>query len=381
MSKYIKIEVPDDFEVSGHRLLDFQQDCPEGNIPVKEWEPQYTKILDHGFVGLVDCYGDDAAIVNAARVSYGKGTTKTRSDRGLIRYLMRHLHTTPFEMCDFKFHVKAPIFVFRQWHRHRTFSINEYSARYSILDGEMYQPRHEHLAPQSTANRQGRSDGLLTDDEYTVIMEGVEHIYEQSYQTYRWSLGPDENGNRTPPPENIQRRLDWCKEAAVQAVRESRRRAEEGELPNPYPTVESLENAILEYMAHNGVHELGEDFPGVARELARMVLPVATYSQMYWKGNLHNLFHFLNLRCDSHAQYEIRIYADAILDLIRPHVPWAVEAFEDYLLHASRLSRMETEVFQELQLPREHIINRILKEKGCSKREIDDFVAKFNILS
>ncbi len=381
MSKYIKIEVPDDFEVSGHRLLDFQQDCPEGNIPIKEWEPQYTEVLDHGFVGLVDFYGDDAAIVNAARVSYGKGTTKTRSDRGLIRYLMRHLHTTPFEMVDFKFHVKAPIFVFRQWHRHRTFSINEYSARYSILDGQMYQPDHEHLAPQSTSNRQGRSDGLLTDDEYTVIMEAVDHIYEQSYQTYRWSLGPDEDGNRTPPPENIQSRIDWCKEAAVQAVRESRRRAIEGELPNPYPTEESLEGAILEYMKHNGVHELGEDFPGVARELARMVLPVATYSQMYWKGNLHNLFHFLNLRCDSHAQYEIRVYADAILNLIRPYVPWAVEAFEDYLLHASRLSRMETKLFQELQLPRKHIIERILKEKGCSKREIDDFVAKFNILS
>ncbi len=378
MSKYIKIEVPDDFEVNHHRLTDFQKDGPESNVPVKEWTPQYTEVLDHGFVGLVDFYGDDAAIVNAARVSYGKGTTKTRSDRGLIRYLMRHLHTTPFEMVDFKFHVKAPIFVFRQWHRHRTFSINEYSARYSVLDGEMYQPRHEHLAPQSTVNRQGRSDGLLTDDEYTVIMEGVEHIYEQSYQTYRWSLGPDEDGNRTPPPENIQRRIDWCKEAAAQAVRESRRRATEGELPNPYPTVESLENAILEYMAHNGVHELGEDFPGVARELARMVLPVATYSQMYWKGNLHNLFHFLNLRCDSHAQYEIRIYAEAILNLIRPHVPWAVEAFEDYLQHASRLSRMENETVRELlQLPSEPIVIRIMKEKGCSKREIDDFIAKF----
>lgn len=377
--KHIKIEVPDEFE-SSHilRLVDYQQDGPDGNTAVRVWEPQYTEVLDHGFVGLVDFYGDDEAIVNAARVSYGKGTKKTRSDRGLIRYLMRHLHTTPFEMVDFKFHVKAPIFVFRQWHRHRTFSINEYSARYSVMMDEMYNPTHEHLAPQSTTNRQGRSGDLLTNDEYTVIMEAVDTVYQESYQTYKWTLGPDEEGNRPPPPESIRRRIDWCKDAAVTAVREARRRATEGGVPDPYPSEESLEKAILEYMTHNGVHELGEDFPGVARELARMVLPVATYSQMYWKGNLHNLFHFLNLRCDSHAQYEIQVYANAILDLIRPHVPWAVEAFEDYLLHASRLSRMETETVQELlQLPSEPIVIRIMKEKGCSKREIDDFIAKF----
>ena len=316
--------------------------------------------------------------MNAARVSYGVGTKKTRSDRGLIRYLMRHLHTTPFEMCDFKFHVKAPIFVFRQWHRHRTFSINEYSARYSEMKDEMYEPTIGNMAPQSSTNRQGRDATILSDTDYIAIMAVVEECFSTSYQGYKHLLGPTEAGTVPPATDGVLRRLQWCQDAAVTAVKESRRRAIESEHPDPYPTEKSLEEAIQAYLDQNGVAQISTDFPGIARELARMVLPVATYSEMYWKGNMHNLFHFLNLRCDSHAQYEIRVYADAILELIRPYVPWAVEAFEDYLQHASRLSRMETEVVQELlQLPSDFIVERIMKEKGCSKREIDEFIAKF----
>ena len=381
MSKYIKIEVPDDFEPSDTlRLIDHQKDGPDTfGPPINIWEPQYTNVLNHGFVGLVDFYGDDSAVVNAARVSYGIGTKKTRSDRGLIRSLMRHLHTTPFEMCDFKFHIKAPIFVFRQWHRHRTFSINEYSARYSEMKDEMYEPTIENMAPQSSTNRQGRDATVLSDTDYIAIMAAVQECYDTAYQGYKHLLGPTEAGTVPPTTDGVQRRLQWCQDAAVTAVKESRRRAIESEHPDPYPTEESLEEAIQAYLDQNGVAHISTDFPGIAREIARMVLPVATYSEMYWKGNMHNLFHFLNLRCDSHAQYEIRVYAEAILDLIRPYVEWSVEAFEDYLLHSSRLSRMETEMIRELQLPREHIIEGILKEKGCSKREIDEFVAKFAI--
>lgn len=365
MSKYVKIQVPDDFD---------QENV--GEFPV--FAPQYTNVLDYGFVGLVDFMGDDSSIVNAARVSYGKGTTKVSSDKGLIRYLMRHLHTTPFEMCNFKFHVKAPIFVFRQWHRHRTFSINEYSARYSVLDGEMYHPELGNLKPQSTTNRQGRSDDSLTDDEYNAVMSAVEHIFEESYQTYLHLLGPNENGDLTPPPDAIRRRIEWCKEAAIVAVTEARRRALDSGNPDPYPTEESVTTLIQDYLKQNGVASLTEDFPGVARELARMVLPVATYSQMYWSGNLHNLFHFLNLRCDPHAQYEIRVFADAILALIEPHVPWAVEAFRDYLLNGARLSGMEVEVLRGLMINHDKdSITRAMSAKGCSNREITEFLNKF----
>jgi thymidylate synthase (FAD) len=174
----------------------------------------------------------------------------------------------------------------------------------------------------------------------------------------------------------------------VTAVKVARKRAIESDHPNPYPTEESIEGAIESYLDQNGVTHISDEFPGIARELARMVLPVATYSEMYWKGNMHNLFHFLNLRCDSHAQYEIRIYAETILGLIRPHAEWSVEAFEDYLLNASRLSRMETEVVRALleprfatiqgaDTPRSPVISDLMEKQGCSEREITDFLAKF----
>ena len=227
-------------------------------------------VLDHGFVRVVDYMGDDAAIVQAARVSYGRGTKAARDDRGLIRYLMRHWHSTPFEMCELKLHVKLPIFVARQWIRHRTANVNEYSARYSILDREFYTPAPEHLAAQSSINRQGRD----------AVLEGAE---------------------------------------ADQALRILRR------------------EATADFDAYDALLKEGGE-GGLARELARMALPLSTYTQWYWKTDLHNLLHFLRLRADPHAQYEIRAYAEAIGGLVRLWTPQAWEAFEDYRLGGASFS-------------------------------------------
>ena len=228
-------------------------------------------VLDHGFVRVVDYMGDDAAIVQAARVSYGKGTKHARNDAGLIRYLMRHWHSTPFEMCEIKFHVKLPVFVARQWIRHRTANVNEYSARYSILDREFYIPAPEDLAAQSTTNRQGRGE----------LLEGAAaaRVFE---------ILKDDSG--------------LC--------------------------YDHYEEMLAE----------GEDRPGLARELARMNLPMNIYTQWYWKTDLHNLMHFLRLRGDAHAQYEIRVYAEAICELMKAWVPATWKAFEDYRLNAAQLS-------------------------------------------
>ena len=231
-------------------------------------------VLDHGFVRVVDYMGDDAAVVQAARVSYGAGTKTARDDRGLIRYLMRHRHSTPFEMCSIKLHVKLPIFVARQWIRHRTASVNEYSARYSILDREFYVPPPEALAAQSTANRQGRGE----------VLEGAEA------------------------------------EAVLRLLREDAARAFDD----------------YEWMLNEGGGD--PERRGLARELARTVLPASAYTQWYWKIDLHNLLHFLALRADPHAQREIRVYAEAIGELARAWVPASWEAFEDYRLGAVTFS-------------------------------------------
>ena len=236
-------------------------------------------VLDHGFVRVIDYMGDDSAIVQAARVSYGAGTRQARRDAMLIRYLMRHRHTTPFEMCEIKLHVKLPIFVARQWIRHRTASVNEYSARYSILEREFYTPAPEHLAAQSTANRQGRG-AVLEGAEADRVLALLRADAERAHARYLDLLNEDEAGARR-----------------------------------------------------------GESRQGLARELARMTLPVSFYTQWYWKTDLHNLFHFLALRADPRAQYEIRAYARTILErVVRPWVPVACRAFEDYAIGAARLS-------------------------------------------
>jgi thymidylate synthase (FAD) len=236
-------------------------------------------VLDHGFVRVVDYMGDDGAIVQAARVSYGRGTRKVSEDAGLISYLMRHRHTTPFEMCEIKYHVKLPIFVARQWIRHRTANVNEYSARYSILDREFYIPAGEHLAAQSAVNRQGRGE-LLEGEEAERVLRLLREDSTRVYDHYIDMLNENEEGG-TP--------------------RDPGRR-------------------------------------GLARELARMNLSLNFYTQWYWKTDLHNLLHFLSLRADPHAQYEIRAYAEAMLETVKRWVPMAYEAFMNYRIGGAHLS-------------------------------------------
>ena len=236
-------------------------------------------LLDHGFVRVIDYMGDDNAVVQAARVSYGRGTKKVSEDRGLINYLMRHWHTTPFEMCEIKLHVKLPIFVARQWIRHRTASINEVSARYSVLDREFYLPEAEQLKAQSASNRQGRADGLAP-DEAARVLDLLRGDGERTFANYAWMLNEGEDGARVDPQRD-----------------------------------------------------------GLARELARINLTLATYTQWYWKTNLHNLMNFLRLRADAHAQYEIRVYAEAMVDIMARWVPLSHEAFLEHRLGAATLSR------------------------------------------
>ncbi|MET4700270.1 thymidylate synthase (FAD) [Constrictibacter sp. MBR-5] len=245
-------------------------------------------VLDHGFVRVVDYMGDDGAVVQAARVSYGRGTRQVREDAGLIRYLLRHRHTTPFEMCEIKLHVKLPIFVARQWIRHRTANVNEYSARYSVLDREFYLPAPEQLAAQSTANRQGRGD-VLQGDEARDVLEVLKADATRAFDHYEAMLNEDAEGGR-----------------------------------------------------------LVEDRVGLARELARINLPLSAYTQWYWKVDLHNFMHFLALRADSHAQYEIRVYADAMISVLERWVPATFAAFRDYRLDAAELSGPAVAVVRRL---------------------------------
>ncbi|KGM36080.1 FAD-dependent thymidylate synthase [Inquilinus limosus] len=236
-------------------------------------------VLDHGFVRVIDYMGDDSAVVQAARVSYGRGTKKVSEDEGLIRYLMRHWHTTPFEMCEIKYHVKLPIFVARQWIRHRTANVNEYSARYSILDREFYLPAPEHLAAQSSKNRQGR-DAVLEGEEASRVLDLLREDAGRCWRDYAWMLNEEIDGAGPVDPSR----------------------------------------------------------QGLARELARMNLTLNTYTQWYWKTDLHNLMNFLRLRADAHAQYEIRAYADVMVESMERWVPLAARAFRDYRMNAATIS-------------------------------------------
>lgn len=245
------------------------------------------KCLDHGFVTLVDVMPRlvpaerptaDAAIVQAARVSYGDGTKTVNEDRGLIRYLMRHNHSTPFEMIEFKFHMKMPIFVARQIVRHRMVSLNEVSGRYSILKDEFYLPEVDGIRQQSKTNKQG-GDQQIDSAVAAEFIDKLKGVADSTYGLYE----------------------DYLDE-------------------------------------------------GVSREQARMILPVNLYTEWYWKIDLKNLFHFLALRCDAHAQYETRVFADALLELIKPIVPTAVEAWDDYHDYrgAVKLTRLEIEAIKTM---------------------------------
>ena len=245
-------------------------------------------VLDQGFIRVIDYMGDDGAVVQAARVSYGRGTKKISEDRGLIRYLMRHHHTTPFEMCEIKFHIKLPVFVARQWIRHRTASVNEYSARYSILNREFYIPAPEQLSTQSQENRQGRGN-VLQGDEAVRVLDILREDSARNYADYQEMLNEDDEGNVIDPKRN-----------------------------------------------------------GLARELARMNLTLNIYTEWYWKCDLHNLLHFLSLRADPHAQHEIRVYADAMMEALRAWVPITAEAFEDYRLGGVHLSRAGLEAVKRM---------------------------------
>ena len=267
-------------------------------------------ILDHGFVRVVDYMGDDSSVVQAARVSYGKGTKKVSTDSGLIKYLMRHWHSTPFEMCEIKYHIKLPIFIARQWIRHRTANVNEYSARYSILDKEFYLPETEHLAAQSQINRQGRGD-VLKGDQAKKVLDLLKNDAEQTYKNYEEMLN------------------------------------------------ERYDGSIID-----------EGKIGLARELARMNLTLNTYTQWYWKTDLLNLMNFLRLRADHHAQYEIRAYADAMLDTVKKWVPITYEAFMDYRVGGTEVSSKGKTVIQKL-IKGENVQ---LEQSGLSKREWNELM-------
>jgi len=260
-------------------------------------------VLDHGFVRVVDYMGDDAAICQAARVSYGKGTKSVQNDEGLIRYLMRHWHSTPFEMCEIKLHVKLPVFVARQWIRHRTANVNEYSARYSILDREFYIPAPEHVAAQSEINNQGRG-AMLEGEEAARVLEILKADSTRAYDNYEAMISQD-----------------------------------------------------------------GQE--GLARELARMNLPANIYTQWYWKVDLHNLFHFLRLRADAHAQFEIRVYADAMCEMVADWVPFAFRAFEDYRMGAVTMSAQMVDCMRRM-LKGEAVTQ---ENSGMSAREWREFEA------
>ena len=270
-------------------------------------------VLDHGFVRVVDYMGDDSSVVQSARVSYGKGTKKISTDSGLIKYLMRHRHSTPFEMCEIKYHVKLPIFVARQWIRHRTANVNEYSARYSILDKEFYLPSKNNLAAQSSSNRQGRGD-LINGKQADSILEILKKDAEQTYNNYEVMLNERYDGTK-----------------------------------------------------------INENQQGLARELARMNLTLNTYTQWYWKTDLLNLLNFLSLRSDNHAQYEIRAYADVMIDTLKKWVPVTFESFMDY-----RIGGME------LSAKGKSVIQKMIKGEPCnfensklSKREWNELMQSF----
>lgn len=343
------------------------------------WEPTYHNVLDHGFVGLVDFMGSDAAIAEAARVSYGAGTTKTNKDPGLIRYLVRHYHSSPLEMAETKWHIKCPIFVARQIMRHRTFSINEISGRYSVLDDEMYIPAGDKTSPQSDKNNQGRMDVALDDYDYKAVRTALEIMHDEIYQTYLYLSGPDKKMDRgqAEAPRCIEDAKQQVEAAAVKSIMEARslrlQRDEEDF------TEADVEGIIQKWLTNADINYISDQYPGIARELARIVLPLSTYTQFVWKGDLHNLFHFLRLRADSHAQYEVRVYAEAMLEMIRPLLPSAVSAFEDYRMHARSMSRMEMNVIGaamrgELDLSDAEAVQAFLTGQGVSGREIREFM-------
>ena len=309
-------------KLSKDQIIEIKEQQNQNNTTKRVIAPKLEEILyealpilDHGFVRVVDYMGDDSSIVQSARVSYGKGTKKVSTDEGLIKYLMRHWHSTPFEMCEIKYHVKLPIFIARQWIRHRTANVNEYSARYSILDKEFYLPSPEHLAAQSQSNRQGRGD-ILEGEKAKKVLDLLKGDAEQTYNNYETMLN------------------------------------------------ERYDGSIID-----------ENSVGLARELARMNLTLNTYTQWYWKTDLLNLMNFLRLRADHHAQYEIRAYADAMLDTVKKWVPITYEAFMDYRVGGTEVSSKGKHIIKKLINGKKVSI----EDSGLSKREWNELMEAFDL--
>jgi thymidylate synthase (FAD) len=307
-------------KLTKEQLEEIKNQQTQSNQTKRVTAPELEKVLyeaipalDHGFVRVIDYMGDDTSIVQSARVSYGKGTKQVSTDKGLIKYLMRHWHSTPFEMCEIKYHIKLPIFIARQWIRHRTANVNEYSARYSILDKEFYLPAKENLAAQSASNRQGRGE-VLEGNQAEEVLELLKSDAERTYDNYETMLNERYDGTT-----------------------------------------------------------IDKNKKGLARELARMNLTLNTYTQWYWKTDLLNLMNFLRLRADSHAQYEIRVYADIMIDTLKKWVPITYEAFMDYRVGGTEISAKGKEVIKKL-LRGEKIS---LESSGLSKREWNELMTVF----
>ena len=304
-------------ELTSEQKKEIQEQQSQSNSTKRVTSPELEKVLyeaipvlDHGFIRVIDYMGDDSSIVQSARVSYGKGTKKVSTDEGLIRYLMRHWHSTPFEMCEIKYHVKLPIFIARQWIRHRTANVNEYSARYSILDKEFYIPAKEQLSAQATNNRQGRGD-LITGQQADEVLKILKDDAVRTYDNYEKMLN------------------------------------------------ERFDGTVID-----------EKKSGLARELARMNLTLNSYTQWYWKTDLLNLMNFLFLRGDSHAQYEIRVYAEKMLDTVKKWVPITHAAFLDYRVGAAHLSSKGLKIVKSMING-----NKIEQEQsGLSKREWNELM-------
>ena len=304
-------------ELTSEQKKEIQEQQSQSNSTKRVTSPELEKVLyeaipvlDHGFIRVIDYMGDDSSIVQSARVSYGKGTKKVSTDEGLIRYLMRHWHSTPFEMCEINYHVKLPIFIARQWIRHRTANVNEYSARYSILDKEFYIPAKEQLSAQATNNRQGRGD-LITGEQADEVLKILKDDAVRTYDNYEKMLN------------------------------------------------ERFDGTIID-----------EKKSGLARELARMNLTLNSYTQWYWKTDLLNLMNFLFLRGDSHAQYEIRVYAEKMLDTVKKWVPITHAAFLDYRVGAAHLSSKGLKIVKSMING-----NKIgYEDSGLSKREWNELM-------
>ena len=304
-------------ELTSEQKKEIQEQQSQNNSTKRVTSPELEKVLyeaipvlDHGFIRVIDYMGDDSSIVQSARVSYGKGTKKVSTDEGLIRYLMRHWHSTPFEMCEIKYHVKLPIFIARQWIRHRTANVNEYSARYSILDKEFYIPAKEQLSAQATNNRQGRGD-LITGEQADEVLKILKDDAVRTYDNYEKMLN------------------------------------------------ERFDGTIID-----------EKKSGLARELARMNLTLNSYTQWYWKTDLLNLMNFLFLRADSHAQYEIRVYAEKMLDTVKKWVPITHAAFLDYRVGAAHLSSKGLKIVKSMING-----NKVsFEDSGLGKREWNELM-------